>query len=144
MADITNKGESFREATASGKIRLKAETIRLIKEGKTAKGDPVPVAEVAAVMAAKNTPQIIPFCHPLMITNVETQASFGRNWVQVQVKVKTTGKTGVEMEALTGAAAYLLTLWDMVKAHEKDEKGQYPDTAIEWIRVERKEKTEQA
>jgi cyclic pyranopterin phosphate synthase len=140
MADITGKTEMRREATASGKIKLKPETVRLIKEGKTIKGDPIAVAEVAAVMAAKNTPQIIPYCHTLLISNVETQISMEHDSVSVKVKVKTTGKTGVEMEAITATAAYLLTLWDMVKAHEKDDKGQYPHTAIEWIRVDRKEK----
>ncbi len=140
MADITEKSAIYREAIAMGKIRLRPETIRRIKEKKTVKGDPFHVAEVAAVMAAKKTPQIIPFCHPLLITDIEAQATLNADSISVKVKVKTTGKTGVEMEALTATTAYLLTIWDMVKSHEKDERGQYPTTVIEWIRVERKKK----
>ncbi|MEM4246137.1 MAG: cyclic pyranopterin monophosphate synthase MoaC [Candidatus Bathyarchaeia archaeon] len=140
MVDVTEKPEVHREASASGRLRLKPETIQLIKEGKTVKGDPIAVAEVAAVLAAKNTPQVIPFCHNLFISDVETRTTLARDAVTVNVRVKASGKTGVEMEALTATAAYLLTFWDMVKAHEKDEGGQYPHTAIEWIKVERKEK----
>lgn len=139
MVDISGKPETFREATATGTIRLKAETVRLIKKGKIAKGDPVHTAKVAGILAAKRTSTIIPLCHPLPLTNVEVDVTFENNkTLRVTVKVKTKAATGVEMEALTAASASLLTIWDMVKQYEKDAEGQYPSTAIENIRVIKK------
>jgi cyclic pyranopterin monophosphate synthase len=139
MVDISGKPETFREATATGTIRLKAETVRLIKEEKIAKGDPVHTAKVAGILAAKRTSTIIPLCHPLPLTNVEVNVTFENNkTVRVTAKVKTQAATGVEMEALTAASASLLTIWDMVKQYEKDAEGQYPSTAIENIRVIKK------
>lgn len=138
MADVTGKEEVFREAMASGRIRLKPQTVALIKEGKIAKGDPLVTAEVAAVMAAKNTSHIIPLCHPIPVTSVSLTSKINFDSVEVEAKVKTTARTGVEMEALVAASVYLLTLWDMVKKYEKDEEGQYPTTLIERIKVERK------
>ena len=139
MVDISGKPETFREATATGTIRLKAETVKLIKEGKIAKGDPIHTAKVAGILAAKRTSTIIPLCHPLPLTNVEVDVTFEKNkTLRVTVKVKTKAATGVEMEALTAASAGLLTIWDMVKQYEKDAAGQYPSTAIENIRVIKK------
>lgn len=139
MVDISGKPETFREATATGTIRLKAETVKLIKEGKIAKGDPVHTAKVAGILAAKRTSTIIPLCHPLPLTNVEVDVTFEDNkTLRVTVKVKTKAATGVEMEALTAASTSLLTIWDMVKQYEKDAEGQYPSTAIENIRVVKK------
>ena len=139
MVDISGKPETFREATATGTIRLKAETVKLIKEGKIAKGDPVHTAKVAGILAAKRTSIIIPLCHPLPLTNVEVDVTFeDNNTLRVTVKVKTKAATGVEMEALTAASTSLLTIWDMVKQYEKDAEGQYPSTAIENIRVVKK------
>ena len=139
MVDITAKPETFREATATGTIRLKTETVKLIKEGKIAKGDPIHTAKIAGILAAKRTSTIIPLCHPLPLTNVEVDVTFEDNkTLQVTVKVKTKASTGVEMEALTAASTSLLTIWDMVKQHEKDAEGQYPSTAIENIRVVKK------
>lgn len=143
MVDITEKKEVFREASAIGKIILKPQTISFIKNGKIVKGDPLITAEIAAIMAAKNTSQIIPLCHPIPITNVSLNSKINFNSIEVEAKVKTTAKTGVEMEALTAVAVYLLTIWDMVKQYEKDEGGQYPTTLIDSIRVKEKLKSEQ-
>lgn len=140
MADITSKKEVFREAIASGKIHLKPSTIARIRKGRIEKGDPIAAAEVAAVLAAKNTPQTLPFCHPIPITNVRTKADISSSSITVRSTVKTTAKTGVEMEALSATSTYLLTLWDMVKQYEKDSRGQYPDTRIVDIRVLAKSK----
>jgi cyclic pyranopterin phosphate synthase len=140
MADITMKKEVLRQATASGTIQLKPSTVTRIRKGRIAKGDPVAAAEVAAVLAAKNTPQTLPFCHPIPITNVLTEAKIGPSSITVQSTVKTTARTGVEMEALSAASTYLLTLWDMVKQYEKDPRGQYPDTRINDIKVLSKSK----
>jgi len=140
MADITLKKEVLRQAVALGTIRLKPSTISRIRKGRIAKGDPIAAAEVAAVLAAKNTPQTLPFCHPIPITNVASEAKIGSSSITVQSTVKTTAKTGVEMEALSATSTYLLTLWDMVKQYEKDPQGQYPDTRIADVRVLSKSK----
>jgi len=141
MVDVSAKPEVFREATATGTITLKAETIRLIKDGKIAKGDPLYTAKIAGILAAKKTSALIPLCHPLPLTNVEVEIRIvGDSKVQVSSTVKTKAQTGVEMEALVATAVSLLTIWDMVKQYEKDELGQYPLTAIEDIRVVKKVK----
>jgi cyclic pyranopterin phosphate synthase len=141
MVDVSAKPEVFREATATGTIKLKAETIRLIKEGKIAKGDPFYTAKIAGILAAKRTSMLIPLCHPLPLTSVEVEIEILENSrVQVSSTVKTKAQTGVEMEALVATAVSLLTIWDMVKQYEKDELGQYPLTVIEDIRVVRKVK----
>ncbi len=138
MVDITDKDEVFREAIAAGEIKLKPETIRLIIEGKVDKGDPLAVAEVAAILAGKNTHQIIPFCHPIPITNIQTKAELHEDSIEVQVSIRSSARTGVEMEALVATSTYLLTIWDMVKKFEKDENGQYPETSIVKIKVRKK------
>ena len=136
MVDISDKPEITREATAQGCIKLKTETLHLIKEGKIAKGDPLYTAKIAGIMAAKRTSTLIPLCHPLTLTKVEVKTEIlGDSKVQVTATVKTKAQTGVEMEALTATAVSLLTVWDMVKQYEKDAEGQYPSTAIESIRV---------
>jgi cyclic pyranopterin phosphate synthase len=141
MVDISKKPEVFREATATGIIRLRPETIKLIEDGRIAKGDPLYTAKIAGILAAKKTSALIPLCHPLQLTNVEIEAKVLRNsTVQVSSTVKTKAQTGVEMEALVTTAISLLTIWDMVKQYEKDVKGQYPFTAIENIRVVKKVK----
>jgi cyclic pyranopterin phosphate synthase len=139
MVDISDKPEITREATAQGCIKLKTETLHLIKEGKIAKGDPLYTAKIAGIMAAKRTSTLIPLCHPLLLTKVEVKTEIlGDSKVQVTATVKTKAQTGVEMEALTATAVSLLTVWDMVKQYEKDAEGQYPSTAIESIRVIKK------
>ena len=139
MVDITSKPEVHREATAKGRIKLKPETIRRIKQGKIEKGDPFTVAKIAGILAAKNTSSIIPLCHPLPLTsiNIDLRITEGST-VEVEATVKTKAQTGVEMEALAAVSAALLTVWDMTKQYEKDAKGQYPSTVIESIRVVRK------
>ncbi|MCX8153865.1 MAG: cyclic pyranopterin monophosphate synthase MoaC [Candidatus Bathyarchaeota archaeon] len=139
MVDVSGKAEIQREATAKGTIKLKTETVNLIKEGKTAKGDPLYTAKIAGILAAKKTSELVPLCHPLPLTNVEIKAQIiNENTVEVTATVKTKAQTGVEMEALTAVSAALLTIWDMIKQYEKDAAGQYPNTAIENIHVVRK------
>ena len=139
MVDVSGKAEIFREATATGIINLKPETIDLIKTGKIAKGDPLYTAKIAGVLAAKKTSDLIPLCHPLPLTNVEVDVKVAdKVTVSVAATVKTKAQTGVEMEALTAVSVALLTVWDMTKQYEKDSAGQYPSTAIENIHVVRK------
>jgi len=143
MVDVTPKPEVYREATARGSIKLMAETIRLIKEGRVEKGDPIEIAKVAGILAAKKTSSLIPLCHPLPLTNVNVELRVtGESNVEATATVKTKAQTGVEMEALVAVSVALLTVWDMVKQYEKDEQGQYPHTVIEEIRVVRKLKKE--
>ena len=139
MVDVSGKGEIFREATASGTIKLKKETINLIKTGKIAKGDPLYTAKIAGVLAAKKTSSLIPLCHPLPLTNVQVDVKvLNDGSVEVSATVKTKAQTGVEMEALTAVSIGLLTVWDMTKQYEKDAAGQYPSTTIDNIHVVRK------
>ncbi len=139
MVDISDKPKVFREATATGTIKVKPETIRLINKGKIAKGDPLYTAKIAGILAAKKTSTLIPLCHPLPLTNVEVEIKvLDKSTVQVTSTVKTKAQTGVEMEALVATAVSLLTIWDMVKQYEKDAEGQYPSTVIENIRVVKK------
>ena len=139
MVDVSGKDEIFREATATGTIKLKSETINLIKTGKIAKGDPLYTAKIAGVMAAKKTSSLIPLCHPLPLTNVQVDVKvLNEGTVEVSATVKTKAQTGVEMEALAAVSMGLLTVWDMTKQYEKDAAGQYPSTAIENIHVVRK------
>ena len=141
MVDITAKPEVYREAKAKGTIKLKFETLRLIRERKVKKGDPIEVAKVAGILAAKNTSSLIPLCHPIPLTSVEIKLRIiGRSMVEVEAKVTTRAQTGVEMEALTAAATALLTVWDLTKQYEKDGDGQYPSTRIQNLRVVNKVK----
>lgn len=140
MIDITAKPEVPRSARASGSIRLKPETIQRIKAGEVPKGNVLAVAQTAAILAVKRTPELIPLTHPIPLTGTEVKFELGEESIRVEVEVKSTGKTGVEMEALVGVVSALLTVWDMVKGLEKDEEGQYPRTSIEEIRVMRKVK----
>lgn len=134
MIDIGGKKAVKRRAVAEGSIRLGKESIRRIKEGKVEKGDVLSVAEVAGMQAVKKTSELIPHCHPIGIEGVKFAFEI-KNGIRVRCDVKSTGKTGVEMEALVGVSVALLTVWDMVKRYEKDSKGQYPETVIEGIRV---------
>jgi len=139
MVDITSKPEVHREATAKGRIKLKPETIKRIKQGKIEKGDPFTVAKIAGILAAKNTSSLIPLCHPLPLTSINIDLKIASSSeVEVKATVKTKAQTGVEMEALAAVSAALLTVWDMTKQYEKDAEGQYPNTVIESIRVARK------
>jgi len=138
MVDITTKKTVKREAVAVGEIKLKPSTIARLRSGSVEKGDVIAAAEVAAIMAAKNTPRILPFCHSIPITTVRTEHKIGRETIRVESYVKGEAKTGVEMEALMAASAYLLTIWDMIKQYEKDTNGQYPSTAITYLKVAKK------
>jgi cyclic pyranopterin monophosphate synthase len=139
MVDVSDKGEIFREATATGTIKLKAETIKLVKMGKIAKGDPIGTAKIAGVLAAKKTSESIPLCHPLPLTSVKVEVNVvDEGTVEVSATVKAKAKTGVEMEALAAVSMGLLTVWDMTKQYEKDSAGQYPSTRIDNIHVVRK------
>lgn len=141
MVDISDKPEVHREAIATGTVKLKPTTIRLIKRGEIAKGDPLYTAKIAAILAAKKTSSLIPLCHPLPITKVEIETEvLDKSTVRVTAIVETKAQTGVEMEALTATVAGLLTIWDMVKQYEKDAEGQYSTTAIEDIHVVKKVK----
>ena len=135
MVDISNKKISKRKATAVGKIILKRTTIEKIKSGEIVKGDPLPIAEVAAINAAKQTQLFIPLCHQIQLEKVKTEFEIGEQSIIAKTSVTATAKTGVEMEALVGVTCALNTIWDMVKYLEKDEKGQYPTTKIAEIRV---------
>lgn len=141
MVDISGKEDSIRSATASGTIVLQPTTINRIQEQRIAKGNVLATARVAAILAVKKTPEIIPMCHQIPITGVDVNFEVGSGHITARVSVKSTGRTGVEMEALTGVSTALLTIWDMVKSVEKDETGNYPHTAIQNIKVEEKRKS---
>ena len=140
MVDITEKPPLFRRATASGTIRLRESTIQAIIAGKVKKGDVLTTARLAAILAVKETPRLIPLCHPIPITGLDVFFDLEGGRVRATVTVTSVGKTGVEMEALTGVGVALLNVWDMVKYLEKDEAGNYPETEIEEIRVLQKRK----
>jgi cyclic pyranopterin phosphate synthase len=140
MVDITSKDVTVRTAVAEGEIKLKKETIKLIKQNKITKGNVLTTAQIAGIQAVKKTPEMIPLCHQLPINKIDIEFEIKDNSIIVICTVKTESKTGVEMEALTGVSLALLTIWDMVKSNEKDSSGQYPDTEIGPIRVTKKEK----
>lgn len=140
MVDIGGKEHVNRMAKASGFIKLHPETIQKIRDKQVPKGDVISVAKTAGIMAIKNTTQIVPLTHPIPITGAKVNFDVQEDGVKVEVKVKSRGQTGVEMEALSGVTASLLTVWDMVKGFEKDEGGQYPDTRITDIQVTEKVK----
>ena len=120
MVDVSEKADTERVAIAEGYVVMRPETLALIQEGGLPKGDVLAVARVAGIMAAKRTHELIPMCHPLTITGVVVDlAPDGSDRLRIEARVKTTGKTGVEMEALTAASVAALTVYDMCKAVEK-------------------------
>jgi cyclic pyranopterin phosphate synthase len=135
QVDISDKPIALRRALAEGTIELKPETIRAIKQGSIEKGNVLNTATVAAVLATKQTSQIIPLCHPIPLTSIQVNYSLEDSAIKAIVEVKSEGQTGVEMEAITGVSVALLTIWDMVKSVEKDATGNYPITKIQDIRV---------
>jgi cyclic pyranopterin phosphate synthase len=141
MVDVSGKPDSQREAVATGFIKLKKSTIELIRSGKIEKGNVLDVSSVSAILGVKKTPELLPLTHNIPISNVKVDFNIEEEGIRVYVTVKTTAKTGVEMEALMGATAALLNIWDMVKKYEKDVKGQYPETVITDVRVLSKVKT---
>lgn len=135
MVDISEKKEVKREAIAEGKIILKPETINLIREKKIEKGDPLQISLVSATNAVKRTPELVPFCHFILLEDIKVSFVVENFSITVRVKVKSTSKTGVEMEALSGVLNALLNIWDVVKKYEKDDSGNYPFTFIKDVRV---------
>ncbi len=121
MVDVTPKPDTVREATAEGCVQMSAQTVRLITSGAVKKGSVLETARLAGIMAAKRTPDLIPLCHPLSITHVavHAEADEAEACVRVRATVRCTGKTGVEMEALSAVAAACLTIYDMCKAYDK-------------------------
>ncbi|MBW1704742.1 MAG: cyclic pyranopterin monophosphate synthase MoaC [Deltaproteobacteria bacterium] len=140
MVDITEKPVVRRLAEAAGKIILSPGTLLRIKKGQIKKGDPLLVAEIAAMNTAKQTHVLIPHCHQIPLDTVKVSFGVFDEYIEVACLVRAQARTGVEMEALVGVSAALNTVWDMVKYLEKDDKGQYPKTRITDIRVIRKEK----
>jgi cyclic pyranopterin monophosphate synthase len=122
MVDVSAKAETSREAVARGFIGMKPETLELVAQGKLAKGDVLAVAQVAGIMGAKQTHVLIPMCHPLLLTGVKMDFQLDRsnNRILIEARVKTSGKTGVEMEALTAVSIAGLTIYDMCKAVDKE------------------------
>jgi cyclic pyranopterin phosphate synthase len=141
MVDISKKESVYREAVAEGFIRLRKETVELIKRGAVEKGDVITVSKVAGVLAAKKVSELLPLCHTIPLTYVDIDLSLLDDGVKVTTVVRTNAQTGVEMEALTATSIALLNIWDMVKKYEKDEEGQYPETIITNIRVVHKYKS---
>ena len=133
MVDVTGKDDTLREAVAKGSVRMKPETLALIQSGGVPKGDVLAVAQVAGVMAAKRVPDLIPMCHPLLLTaiDVRLEPDEKESAVQITATVRTTGKTGVEMEALTAVSVAALTIYDMCKAVDRGMR-------IEGVRLVRK------
>jgi cyclic pyranopterin phosphate synthase len=121
MVDVSAKPQTAREAAAAGRIRMQPATLALIGEGKAAKGDVLAIARVAGIMAAKRTADIIPLCHPLALASVKLDLALNEpeSTVEITATVRTTGRTGVEMEALTAVSAAALTIYDMLKAADR-------------------------
>ena len=132
MVDVGEKPESERVAVASGRVRMAGETVGLIRAGRAAKGDVLAVAQVAAVMGAKKTADLIPMCHPLMLSRIDVAFDLGPDGARIEATVATRGRTGVEMEALTAVATAALTIYDMLKAVDRA-------MTIDEIRLESKE-----
>ena len=122
MVDISAKADTAREAVAKGSVYMKPETLTLIVSGGAAKGDVLTTAQLAGVMAAKRTHELIPLCHPLLLTDIEVtlDPAGDRSAIDITATVRATGKTGVEMEALTAVAVAALTVYDMAKAVQRD------------------------
>ena len=132
MVDVGEKPESERVAVATGLVRMAGETVELVRTGRAAKGDVLAVAQVAAVMGAKKTADLIPMCHPLMLTRIDIAFDLRDEHIWIEATVATRGRTGVEMEALTAVTTAALTIYDMLKAVDRG-------MTIEEIRLESKE-----
>ena len=120
MVDVTDKANSFREATAEARVRMRPQTLQMIVQGEHPKGDVFAVARIAGIQAAKKTSDLIPLCHPLMLTGVKVELTAeGEDAVRITACCKLSGQTGVEMEALTAASVAALTIYDMCKAVDR-------------------------
>lgn len=124
MVDVTEKPDTQREAVAKGVVRMQASTFALIKKGEIAKGDVLAVAQLAGIMAAKQTPHLIPLCHPILIGDIKVYFNLDQesSTIEITATAKSMGKTGVEMEALTAVAVAALTVYDMCKAVDRGMK----------------------
>jgi cyclic pyranopterin monophosphate synthase len=138
QVDISAKPRIFREATATGRIVLKKETIELARKGGLEKGDALSIASLMAVLGVKKTPEIVALAHQLQVEKTVPVVKLLDRSIEVTVTVSAHEETGVEMEALTAVSVALLNVWDVVKQYEKDGSGQYPTTVIESIRVVKK------
>lgn len=119
MVDVGDKAETAREAVAGGRITVGTAALRAIRAGKLKKGDPLQTARVAGIVAAKRTSDLIPLCHPLALSHVDVEITREKNGYAIEARVRTTGRTGVEMEALMAVAVAALTIYDMLKALDK-------------------------
>ena len=120
MVDVSDKEATNRKAIASGEIKMKAQTLKKIKEGEIKKGSVLETARIAGIMGVKNTSDIIPMCHPLLLSGIDIKFEFyNQDTIKIEATVKNSGKTGVEMEALTGVSIAALTIYDMAKAIDK-------------------------
>jgi len=119
MVDVSEKAETARRAVARGRVLLAPETVRLLRAQGVPKGDALGVAKIAGILAAKRTSDLIPLCHPLPISHVAVDLTIVEEGVEIEAEVRVTGKTGVEMEALTAVAVAALTVYDMVKAVDR-------------------------
>jgi cyclic pyranopterin phosphate synthase len=132
MVDVSQKGDTIREAVAVGGVRMKPSTLEKIKQNQLKKGDVLSVARVAGIMAAKRTPELIPLCHTILVNDITVGFDFdGKDFIKITTTAKSTGKTGVEMEALVAASVSALTIYDMCKAIDRG-------MTIEQICLERK------
>lgn len=120
MVDVSDKEETLRTAIAAGTVNMAAATVEAIRTGGVKKGDVLAVAQVAAIMAAKRTSELIPMCHPLPLTGIDVRFALRETAVDILAEVRCRGETGVEMEALTAVSAAALTVYDMCKALQKD------------------------
>jgi cyclic pyranopterin monophosphate synthase len=119
MVDVSDKAVTAREAVARGTITMSREALRLIRSGAIKKGDPLQTARLAGIMAAKQTSTLIPLCHPLNLSHIDVSLTAVRDGYRIEARVRTTDRTGVEMEALTAVAVAALTIYDMVKAVDR-------------------------
>ncbi|MDH5020033.1 cyclic pyranopterin monophosphate synthase MoaC [Halobacterium rubrum] len=140
MVDVGDKPDTARRAVARGEIHLSSSTVDAVRGDDVEKGNVLATARVGAIQAVKHTWETIPMCHQIPITNVDTDFDVREECIVLEVAVETTGKTGCEMEALEGVTTGLNVVWDMVKAAEKDDDGQYPGTAVRDVEVVAKEK----
>ena len=138
--DVAEKPRVHRRAVAEGSLEVSAATRRAVKTGRVEKGDPIAAGELAGLLAMKRTPELIPHCHAVALTSSGVHLSVGRTAIRVRAEAEAVDRTGVEMEALVGASVALLTVWDMVKYLEKDDRGLYPRTSLGPIRVVTKQK----
>ena len=120
MVDVGAKPVTDRQAIARGTITMSANALKLIRRGEVAKGDPLQAARLAGILGAKHTASLIPLCHPLPLTHVSVELSPSKSGYTIEARVRTSAQTGVEMEALTAVAVAALTIYDMVKAVDKD------------------------